>query len=172
MVAQLVHLVVEQFLTPILFSSHASRRSLVEAEVTWKPSRKWLLQFPSEQLSGYNELGVFREEWSRSIVFDRTSIFSSGQDWCRPYTACFDVSSMFFYACIVHDAVHSSRSYQDPYGSCPWDLQAERILSVCCSSFDLQVSIPNWWWNVNWLHIRHGKCTGRSCPEWQHCPVE
>ena len=36
------------------------------------------------------------------------------------------------YACIVHDAVHSSRSHQDPYGFSP---QAERIPSVC--SFEL-----------------------------------
>ena len=34
---------------------------------------------------------------------------------------------------IVHDAAHSSRSYQDPYGFCPRDPQAERILSVCLS---------------------------------------
>ena len=40
---------------------------------------------------------------------------------------------------------------------CPWDSQGERTLSVRCSNFDLQVSIPNWWWNVNWLHIRHDK---------------
>ena len=33
------------------------------------------------------------------------------------------------YACIVHDALHSSRSYQDPYGFCPWNPQAEN--TVC-----------------------------------------
>ena len=43
-------------------------------------------------------------------------------------------------ACIVQDAVLPSRSCQDPYGFCPWDPQAERILSVCCSNFDLTVS--------------------------------
>ena len=53
-----------------------------------------------------------------------------------------DVFSML-YASIVHDAVRSSRSYQDSCDSCPWDPQAERTLSVCCSNFDLQVSIPN-----------------------------
>ena len=31
-------------------------------------------------------------------------------------------------ACLVHDAVHSSRSYQDPCGFCTWDPQTERIL--------------------------------------------
>ena len=35
------------------------------------------------------------------------------------------------YACVVHDAVHSNRSYQDPFDSCPWDPQAEEYcLSV------------------------------------------
>ena len=112
----------------------------------------------------YNNLEVFREEWSRSIESDKTSILSSKQDWCRPNTLCIGVSSMF-YACIVHDAVHSSRSCQDPCDFSPWDPQAERRLSVCCSDFDLPVSIPNWEWNVNWLHIQHGECTGRSCSE-------
>ena len=114
-VEQLVHLVVEQLLNPILSSNHVSRRSLEEAEVTHILFRIWLLQFPSEQLSEYNKLGVFREEWKRSIVFDRTSILSSEQNWCRPNIPYSDVSSMF-YACTVHDVVHSSRLYQDPYG--------------------------------------------------------
>ena len=61
-VAQLLHLVVEQLLNPILSSSHVSRKSLEEDEVTQKLSRKRLLQFPSEQLSEYKKLGVFREE--------------------------------------------------------------------------------------------------------------
>ena len=53
-------------------------------------------------------------------MFDGTSILSSEQDWCRANIPCSDVSSML-YALIVHDAVHSSRSYQEPYGFCPWD---------------------------------------------------
>ena len=68
---------------------------------------------------------------------------------------------------IVHDAVHSSPSYQDPYGFCPWDSQEERM-SVCCSNFDLQISILNCEWNVNWLHIGHGKSTGRNRSELLH----
>ena len=99
-----------QFFHPVM---HASRRSWEEAEVTHTLSRIRLLQFPSEQLSGYNKLEVFREEWKRSIVFDRTSILSSEHDWYRPNTPCLDVSSTL-HAYIVHDAVHSSRSYQDP----------------------------------------------------------
>ena len=56
-VAQLVLLVVEQLLNPIHSSCHVSRKSLEEDEVTLIPSRILLLQFPSEQLSGYNKLG-------------------------------------------------------------------------------------------------------------------
>ena len=46
-VEQLVPLVVEQLLNPILSSSHVSRRSWEEAEVTHILARIWLLQFPS-----------------------------------------------------------------------------------------------------------------------------
>ena len=98
------------------------------------------------------------------------AVEASSSDWCRTNIPYSDVCSML-YACIVHDAVHSSRSYQDPYGFWPWDPQTWRILSVCCSNFDLQVSIPNWWWNINWLHIRHDKCIGRSRSESRHCLV-
>ena len=38
---------------------------------------------------------------------------------------------------IVQDALLPNRFCQDPYGFCPWDPQAERILSVCCSNFDI-----------------------------------
>ena len=56
-------------------------------------------------------------------------------------TRCVLMSLPRFIACIVHDAVHSSQSYEDPYDSCPWDPQGIRILSVYGSNFDLQVSI-------------------------------
>ena len=78
--AQLVLLLAEQLLNPIPSSNHVSRKSLEEDEVTHIYFfRISLLQFPSEQLSGYNKLGVFREEWWRSIVSDRTSILSFEQ---------------------------------------------------------------------------------------------
>ena len=51
-VEQLLHVVVEQLLNPILLSSHVSRKSLEEDEVTPKLSRIRLLQFPSEQTFG------------------------------------------------------------------------------------------------------------------------
>ena len=77
-------LLVEQLLNPIPTTNHVSKKSLEEVEVTHFLPRIWLLQFPSEQLSGYNKLGVVREEWWHSIVSDRTSILSSEQDECRP----------------------------------------------------------------------------------------
>ena len=82
-VEQLVHLFVEQLLNSIISSNHVAKKSLEEDEVTQKLFRLRLLQFPSEQLSGYNKLEVFRRGWWRSIVSD-TSIFSSEQCWCRP----------------------------------------------------------------------------------------
>ena len=56
-------LLVEQLLNPIPSSNHVSRKSLEEDEVTHIRSRTWLLQFPSEQLSGYTKLGVYCKEW-------------------------------------------------------------------------------------------------------------
>ena len=37
-------------------------------------------------------------------------------------------------------------------------MQKEYCLSFA-QIFELPVSILNWWWNANWLHIRHDKCT-------------
>ena len=65
-------LLVEQFLNPILSSNHVSRKSSEAFEVIHILFRIWFLQIPSQQLSGYNKLGVCREGWWRSIVFDRT----------------------------------------------------------------------------------------------------
>ena len=62
-VAQLLFLVVQQLLNPNVLPNHVPRKSLEKAAVTHTFSRKWLLQFPSEQLSEYNKLGVFREDW-------------------------------------------------------------------------------------------------------------
>ena len=47
------------------------------------------------------------------------------------------------YARIVHDAVHLSRSHQDPCDFCPWDPQAEVYCQSVAQNFDLQVSISN-----------------------------
>ena len=114
---------------------------------------------------------VFREKWWRSIESDATSIFECEQNSFQPNTLRSDVSSML-YACIVHDAVLPNPSYEDPCGFCPWDPQAERILSVCLLfKFVLQISIRNWWWNVNRLHIQSDKCTSGNGPGSKHCRV-
>ena len=142
LVEQLLFLVVEQLLNPILSSNHVSRKFLEEAEATHILSRIWLFQFPSEQLSGYNKLGVFREEWWRSIVSDRTSILSSKQDWCRHTIPCFDVSSMP-YTCVVQDAVPPSRSCQDPCVLYPYDPQAKKN-TVCLLLKNLASRYQSW----------------------------
>ena len=112
-------------------------------------------------------LGACREEWSRSIVFDRTLILSFEQVWCRPNTPCFAVSSTFS-ACTKQDAVHPGPDLCVP---CSLDPQTWTIPSVFCSNFVLLVSILNSWWSVNWLHIKCDKCTRRNRSESIHCPV-
>ena len=97
-VAQLVLLIVEHLLNPILFSSHVSGRSLEEAEVTHILSRFWFLQFPSWWLSEDNKLGVYCKGWWRSIASEWILILSFEQVWDRSNTQCFDVSSTFLLA--------------------------------------------------------------------------
>ena len=116
-------------------------------------SRIWILQFPSVQLSGYNKLGAFREEWKRSIASDRTPTFSSEQDYVDPI-----YHSLMFLPCviagIVHDVVHSSQSCQD---LCSLSIRSiGRILSLWLLKFCLPGINPELM-NVNWLHIRHDK---------------
>ena len=148
-----------QFLHPLISQGNLRRRSkwFVYIFVWW-----FLLQFPSEQLSGYNRL------W---IAFDWTLILSFEQFWCRPNTPCFDVSSML-YACTVQDAVLPSRFSQDLCVLHPKDPQARRIPSVFpCTNFVLPISILNLWWSVNWLHIQQHKCTRWNRSELTHRPV-
>ena len=77
---------------------------------------------------------MFLEGWLHSIESDRTSILSSQQDWCRPNVLRPDVPS-----CFMHELCMTRYTQVDRI----------RILVI----FDLQVSIPNWWWNVNCLCI-------------------
>ena len=90
----------------------ASMRSLAEVEVTWILFRTRFLLFSSKQLSEYNKLEAFHEEWWRSIESDRTPILSKWQDWCRPNILRLDVSSMR-YAGVVLDVVQRSQYVQD-----------------------------------------------------------
>ena len=57
------------------------------------------------------------------------SILSESQDRCRPSIPRLGVSSMR-YAGTVHDVVHSSQSFQDPYALCLWDQWAKKN-TVC-----------------------------------------
>ena len=131
-VEQLVFLVVEQLLNPILSSTHVSGKSLEEDEVTHILSRLRLLQFPSEN---------FR---------DTTSWECAIEDDC--VRSCLIKLKSFLLRTIDVDPERNKLSRK-------W------LLSVYFLKIDLEVSIPNWWWNVSWLHIRHDKCTGRSCSE-------
>ena len=47
----------------------------------------------------------------------------------------------------------------------------EYCLSVPAQNFVLPLSILNWRWSVNWLHIQCDKCIWRNCLELPHCPV-
>ena len=82
-------------------------------------------------------------------------IILEGNRWRKPR------SHIHFLVCDFSWFHHNNESFQDPCDCYPWDEQAERILSVSCSNFDLQVLIQRWWWSVNWLHIRHDHCTGK-----------
>ena len=106
----------------------------------------------------------WKDDCIRSSLVWNVNPFST-EDWCRPKKPRLDVFSMLC-AGIVHDAgTLQVNLVRILVTFCPLDQQAERVLSVFCSNFDLQVLIPNWWENVKWKHIRHGRCTGRSCSE-------
>ena len=130
----------------------------------------WLLQIPSQQISGYNRLGVYCKGWLHYILFDRTSILFVEQAVYRPntpYPGVFSIS-----ACTMQDVVWSNQALADLCDPCSWDSQPWRIPSVFpCLNFVLPVSILNFWWSVNWPHIQYYKCTQRNCSESIHCPV-
>ena len=152
-----------QFFHPVVFKGNLRRRS------------RWRKNFLVNDFSSFHHDSLrdtiswecVAKDRVRSCLIELKS-FSLSKFWCRPNTPCFDVSSML-YACTVQDAVHSNRSYQDPYDFCSWDRRTWRIPSACCSNFVLPLSILNWWWNVNWLHIQRDKCTWRNRPELIHC---
>ena len=73
-VPQLVLLVVEHLQNPILWSSRVSRRSVEEAEVTFFTFSKMTSPVSVLTSFGIDKLEMFRDEWSRSISSDWTSI--------------------------------------------------------------------------------------------------
>ena len=81
-------------------------------------SRMWSLQIPTQQLSRYNTLGVYRKGWLHYILFDRTSILFVEQAVYRPntpYPGVFSTSS----ACAMQDAVWSDQAHADLCDPCP-----------------------------------------------------
>ena len=100
---------------------------------------------------------AFGNDCVRSCLTEHLNLFYWASLMSPQWTVfwCFSM----LYACIVQDAVHSSRSYQD------------FLLFVCCSNFLLLTSILNSQWSWNWLHIRRVKCTRRNRLELIHCPA-
>ena len=139
-------------------------------QVTHILSRTWFLQIPSQQLSGYNVLGVCRKGWLRSVLFDRTSIVSVEQAVYRPNTPYPGAISTI--VCTMQDVVWSNQVHTDLCDSWPWYSRLSRKPYVLpCLNFVLPVSILYLWWNVNWLHIQCDKYTRWNCSDLTHCPV-
>ena len=104
-------------------------------------SRVWSLRVPARRLSRYNTLGEYRGGWLRCILFDRTSILFVEKVEYRPNTPSLGVLSTV--ACTMQDVVWSDQAHADLCDPCPKNSQAERILSVFCSNFVLQVLIQS-----------------------------
>ena len=136
-------------------SSHDSRKSLEGDEVTHVPSPCVTSRMVGSVLE--------EDDGLRSCLIELQSFPLSKIDVDPIH------GILMFLPCFVHVLCTTWCSQvdrvKDPYVLCPWDPQANRILSVCCSNFVLPISILNWWWNVNWLHIRHDRCTWRNRPE-------
>ena len=75
----------------------------------------------------------------------------------------------FFYAWCMYRAWRGA--FKSIVSGSLWFLSMGFTRRKCLSVaqiFDLQISIPNCEWNENWLHIGHGKSTGRSRSELLH----
>ena len=137
----------------------------------WRRAR-WPIYFLAYDFSSFHPNNFrdtiswecFMKNDSVRIVFDRTSILSSEQSWCRPHTPYF---WCFFHALYMYDAWRGS--FKSIVSGSLWFLSmgsTGRKNTVCLLlKFWPPVSIPNWRWNVNWLHIQHDKCPGRSRSE-------
>ena len=121
-------------------------------------SRIWCLQIPSQQLSRYNKLGVYRKRWLHH-TFVEQAVYRPN----TPYPGVFSTS----FACTMKDVVWSSQSLWSLFMG--FTAVKEYRLSFPCLNFVLPPSILNLW-SVNWLHIQYDKCTRRDCSELTHCP--
>ena len=133
-VEQLLHLVLEQLLNPIVSSNHVSKKSLESDEVC-------------------------RRGWLRSILFDRTSILSVEQAVCDEIH-----SILMSLPCFPHVLCKTRCFQLDRVKMLVFFVQRihkQKEYSVCCSTFVVLVSILDSWWSVNWLLFLHDKCTWR-----------
>ena len=114
-VEQLVPLVVVQLLNPILSSSHVSRRSLEAAEVT---HIFLVYDFSSCHPNNFRKTTSWecfvKNDSVRSCLIELQSFPHSKIDVDPIY--CVLMSLPCFMYVLLHDTVHSSRSYQDPHG--------------------------------------------------------
>ena len=78
----------------------------------------------------------------------------------------------FFHALCMYCARRGAPKSIVSGSLCSLSIRIHRQKEYCLSVAQIlssPVSIPNWWWTENWLHIRHDKCTGRNRPEKWHC---
>ena len=116
----------------MLFSNHVSRRSLERTEVTHK-----LLE--NDFFRNTISWKCFvKNDRVRSSLIELQSFPQSQIDvdpiHCVLMSLPCNMQVLCMTRCIQVDRIRILRA-------CPWDPQAERILSVCCSNFDLQVCI-------------------------------
>ena len=110
----------QRLLNPILSSNYLWRKSSVVVEVTHILSLIWFLQIPSQRLSRYNKLGVYRERWLHYILFDRTWILFVEQAVYWPNTPVFGFFSTSS-ACTMQDVVWSNQAHADLCAPYSWD---------------------------------------------------
>ena len=101
-------------------------------EVTHILSRIWFLQIPSQPLSRYNKLGVYRKGWLQYILFDRTSILHVEQASCvsTQYTVSW---CLFHFFCLYRARRGLVKSSM--YGSlCSLSMGFTAVKNVVCLS--------------------------------------
>ena len=109
------------------------------SKVIQRLSRIWFLQIPSQQLSRYNKLGVYRGGWLHYILFDTTSILYVQHAVYRPHTRYLGALSTF--ACKMEDVIWSAQAL--------WNVRCAR---------------QTWAWAT---HVRVIRCEStRKCDVW------
>ena len=167
LVAQLLLLIVEQLLKPNLSSS--------QGNLSKKP--RWRIYLLVYDFSSFHP-NNFRDTTSWECFVKNESVRSCLLELQSFLQNKVDVDPihriLMFLPCTMH-VLCKTRCFQvDRVRILMFLVQRidkQKEYCVCCSNFVLPVSILNWWWNVNWLHIRRDTCTWRNRPEQWHCPV-